>query len=84
MSDFHKWRKQYQQGVWPNTPLTEIQWSMADLELCWQAATKQERGRCFEAVNTSLDEIGIFEDVEADIGSWDVRRHCLAAIKEID
>lgn len=46
----------------------------------WGDATIAERERCLEAIGKALDALGTFEDVETDIGSWDVRRYCIAAI----
>ena len=44
------------------------------------AATAVEQERCITAINKALDELGQFECAEMDIGSWDVRRYCIAAI----
>lgn len=47
-----------------------------------KAEVKQkEQERCITAINRTLDALGQFEDVETDIGSWDVRRYCIAAIR---
>jgi hypothetical protein len=43
MGRFHKWRREYQKGVWGDTPVIEIDWTLADMELCWQAATAEQR-----------------------------------------
>jgi hypothetical protein len=57
MSDFHKWRREYQREIWDSTPLTEIRWSLADMELCWNAATAAERERCISRIPFGIDAI---------------------------
>lgn len=85
MSDFHKWRRQYQRNVWGDTALTEIEWSLADLELCWQEATKQERERCIgkcEEVEAHWRKQAETHNLDIDYGRRDGAIFCVAAIRE--